>query len=150
MPLTDTEVRKSKPSDKPYRLSDANSLFLRITPAGGKLWRWAYDFEGREKLMSLGKYPIVTLAEARERRDQARKLLANGIDPMAKRKEQKTLERAQTRADSGRLLLSGWNTGRKAKARATSNTRSDEWRRTSCPSWERVLWRRSKRQNWWP
>ncbi len=71
MPLTDTEVRKSKPSNKPYRLSDANSLFLWITPAGGKLWRWAHEFDGREKLMSLGKYPLVTLAEAKERRDQA-------------------------------------------------------------------------------
>jgi len=95
MPLTDTEIRRSKPADKPYRLSDANSLFLWVTPAGGKLWRWAYEFEGREKLMSLGKYPIITLAEARERRDDARKMLANGLDPMAKRKQEKTEERSQ-------------------------------------------------------
>jgi integrase len=115
MPLTDTEVRKSKPSDKPYRLSDANSLFLWITPAGGKLWRWAYEFEGREKLMSLGKYPIITLADARERRDQARKLLANGIDPMAKRKEEKTVERAQTEGSFqtiASLWLEHWQEGK--------------------------------------
>ena len=107
MPLTDPEVRKSKPREKPYRLSDANSLFLWITPAGGKLWRWAYEFEGREKLMSLGKYPITTLADARTRRDQARKLLANGIDPMAKRKEEKSIERAKTEG-SFRTIASLW------------------------------------------
>ena len=107
MPLTDTEVRKSKPADKPYRLSDANSLFLWITPTGGKLWRWAYEFEGREKLMSLGKYPIITLADARVRRDQARKLLANGVDPMAKRKDEKTSERAQTE-NSFQTIASHW------------------------------------------
>jgi integrase len=115
MPLTDTEVRKSKPGDKPYRLSDANSLFLWITPAGGKLWRWAYEFEGREKLMSLGKYPIVTLAEARDRRDQARKLLANGSDPMAKRKEEKTVVRAQTEGsfqNIASLWLEHWQDGK--------------------------------------
>jgi integrase len=115
MPLTDTEVRKSKPSDKPYRLSDANSLFMWVTPAGGKLWRWAYEFEGREKLMSLGKYPIITLADARERRDQARKLLASGIDPMTKRKEDKTVERAQTEGsfqNIASLWLEHWQDGK--------------------------------------
>jgi integrase len=115
MPLTDTEARKSKPRDKSYRLSDANSLFLWITPTGGKLWRWAYQFKGHEKLMSLGKYPIVTLAEARERRDQARKLLANGIDPMAKRKQDKTVERAQTEGsfqNMASLWMEHWKEGK--------------------------------------
>jgi len=107
MPLTDTEIRKSKPGEKPYRLSDANSLFLWVTPAGGKLWRWAYEFEGREKLMSLGKYPIVTLSETRERRDEARKLLSNGLDPMAKRKQAKTEERTQTEG-SFKSIASLW------------------------------------------
>ena len=115
MPLTDTEVRKSKPADKPYRLSDANSLFLWVTPAGGKLWRWAYEFDGREKLMSFGKYPMVTLAEARERRDESRKMLANGIDPMAKRKQEKTDERAQTEGsfqNIASLWLEHWAEGK--------------------------------------
>ena len=115
MPLTDTEVRKTKPGDKPYRLSDANSLFLWVTPAGGKLWRWAYEFEGREKLMSIGKYPLITLAEARVRRDEARKMLANGIDPMAKRKQVKTDERAQTEGsfqNIASLWLEHWAEGK--------------------------------------
>src|SRR5271168_864708 len=86
-----------------------------ITPAGGRLWRWAYKHRKREKLMSLGKYPIVTLAEARERRDQARKLLANGIDPMAKRKGEKNVERAQTEGsfqNIASLWMEHWKEGK--------------------------------------
>jgi hypothetical protein len=60
-----------------------------VTPAGGKLWRWKYRFGGLEKLMALGRYPEVSLADARVRRDEVRKLLANGVDPMADRKAQK-------------------------------------------------------------
>jgi hypothetical protein len=115
MPLTNTEIRRSKAGQKAYRLSDANSLFLWITPAGGKLWRWAYEFEGREKLMSIGKYPLVTLAEARVRRDEARKLLANGIDPMAKRKQEKTSERSRAQGsfkNMASLWLEHWAEGK--------------------------------------
>jgi len=90
MALTDTEIRRSKPGDKPYKLPDGGGLHLMLTPTGGKLWRWKYRFEGAEKLMALGRYPEITLAEARERRDTARKRLANGIDPMAERKAEKT------------------------------------------------------------
>jgi integrase len=90
MPLTDTEVRKSKPTEKAYRLSDGGSLYLWVTPAGGKLWRWAYSHDGKEKLMSFGKYPDVPLALARERHTEARRLLAMGTDPMAQRKADKT------------------------------------------------------------
>ncbi len=89
MPLTDTEVRKARPSDKPYRLSDAGSLYLWVTPSGGKLWRWGYKHEGKEKLMSFGKYPEVSLALARERHAEARKMQATGTDPMAERKAKK-------------------------------------------------------------
>jgi integrase len=74
-------------------LSDGGSLYLWVTPAGGKLWRWAYKYEGREKLMSFGKYPAVSLALARERHADARKLLALGLDPMAQRKAAKTAEK---------------------------------------------------------
>jgi integrase len=74
-------------------LSDAASLYLWVTPTGGKLWRWAYKHEGKEKLMSFGKYPAVSLALARERHAEARKLLAIGLDPMAARKSTKTAEK---------------------------------------------------------
>ena len=67
MALTDTEIRRSKFADKPYRLTDGRGLYLQITKTGGKLWRWKYRFEGKEKLMALGQYPDVPLADARDR-----------------------------------------------------------------------------------
>jgi integrase len=91
--LTDVQVRQAKFRDKPYKLSDSGSLFLWVTPAGGKIWRWAYRFDGKAKLMTLGKYPDVPLALARNRHVEARKLLATGVDPMVNRKEVKTAER---------------------------------------------------------
>jgi hypothetical protein len=93
MALTDTEIKKAKAKEKAYSLNDSGGLYLWITPAGGKLWRWAYRFGGKEKLMSLGKYPDVPLALARERHAEARKLLATGVDPMAQRKAEKTAEK---------------------------------------------------------
>jgi integrase len=94
MALTDTEIRKAKAQDEAYRLSDGRSLYLWVTPAGGKLWRWAYKHDGKEKLMSFGKYPDVSLVLARERHAEARKLLATGLDPMAQRKVEKTAQMA--------------------------------------------------------
>lgn len=84
--LTDTEIRKAKPRSTPYRLTDGRGLYLQVTPAGGRLWRWKYRYGGKEKLMALGIYPDVPLATARERHAAARKLLAEGIDPMKQRK----------------------------------------------------------------
>lgn len=96
MPLTDVAIRGAKPADKPLRLFDANGLYLEVAPAGGKWWRFKYRFGGKEKRISLGVYPDVGLRDARERRDGARKLLANGVDPGVERKVQKaaTVERA--------------------------------------------------------
>ncbi len=94
MALTDTGARKAKAKDAAYRLSDGGGLYLWVTPAGGKLWRWKYRFEGREKLMSFGSYPDVSLLLARDRHTEARGLLATGIDPMARRKATKTAEKA--------------------------------------------------------
>lgn len=96
MPLTDTAVRNAKPGDKPAKMFDERGLFLIVTPAGGKWWRLRYRFDGKEKLLSLGVYPDVGLKDARDRRDEARKLLANDIDPGENRKVQKAakVERA--------------------------------------------------------
>ena len=93
MALTDTEIKKTKAKEKAYSLNENGGLYLWITPVGGKLWRWAYRFDRKEKLMSFGKYPDVPLALARERHSEARKLLATGVDPMAQRKAEKTAER---------------------------------------------------------
>jgi integrase len=92
MALTDTAVKKAKSKEKPFKLSDGGNFFLWVTPSGGKLWRWAYRYEGKEKLMTFGRYPEVSLSRARERHAESRKLLAEGIDPMAERKAQKTAE----------------------------------------------------------
>lgn len=89
MPLTDVAIRKTKPADKPQRLFDGGGLYLEIAPTGGKLWRWKYRFGGKEKRLALGAYPAVSLADARERCAEARKLLAAGIDPSEQRKAKK-------------------------------------------------------------
>lgn len=96
MPLSDVAVRKAKPAEKTQRLFDGGGLYLEVTPAGGRLWRQKYRFAGKEKRLAHGTYPEVSLAEARERRDAARKLLAAGVDPGAHRKAEKAagLERA--------------------------------------------------------
>lgn len=91
MPLTDTTIRNAKPKNKPYKLSDGGGLFLQVQPGGGKWWRYKYRFVGKEKLLALGAYPDVSLAEARERHSQARKALAAGIDPSEVKKEAKRL-----------------------------------------------------------
>ncbi|MBI1732039.1 MAG: integrase arm-type DNA-binding domain-containing protein [Gammaproteobacteria bacterium] len=96
--LTDTAIRNAKPGSKPIRLYDSGGLYLEVSPSGGKWWRFKYRFAGKEKRLSLGVYPEVPLARrkdlssgesidgARERRDKARRLLADGIDPSENRK----------------------------------------------------------------
>jgi integrase len=90
MPLTDTAIRKAKPDAKQRKLYDERGLFLLISPKGGKWWRFKYQFDGKEKLLSLGTYPDTSLKNARERRDEARKQVAAGIDPGEHRKARKT------------------------------------------------------------
>jgi len=86
MPMTDTKARNAKPKNKQFKLFDSDGLFMLVSPAGGKWWRFKYRFGGKEKLMSLGTYPEVSLSQARERRDAARKQVADGIDPSQARK----------------------------------------------------------------
>lgn len=89
MALTDTAIRNAKKTQKAQRLFDERGLYLEISPNGGKWWRLKYRFDGKEKRLSLGVYPDVGLKDARERRDEARKLVANGIDPSENRRAQK-------------------------------------------------------------
>jgi integrase len=126
MALTDTEIRRSKPDESPYKLSDGGGLHLLVTPTGGKLWRWKYRFDGAEKLMALGRYPEVALADARERRDAARKRLANGIDPMAERKAEKTavlVATEHTFEKIAELWLEHWRGNKSARHSATTQNR---------------------------
>ncbi len=80
MSLSEVQVRKAKEREKAYSMADGGGLYLWVTPAGGKLWRWSYRYEGKEKLMSLGRYSDVSLSKARERHRDERALLASGID----------------------------------------------------------------------
>jgi len=79
--LTDTAIRNAKPSDKARKITDERGLYLLVTPSGGKWWRFKYLFGGKEKLLSLGVSPDIFLADARERREAARKMVAQGIRP---------------------------------------------------------------------
>ncbi len=86
MALTDIKVRTAKPTDKQYKLTDGSGMHLLVHPNGSKYWRLQYRFGGKQKMLALGVYPDVSLADARARRDEARKLLANSIDPGDKKK----------------------------------------------------------------
>ena len=86
MPLTDTAIRKAKPRDKPYKLTDGAGLYLEVMPTGARYWRMRYRFVGKDTRLAFGVYPEVSLAEARQRRDTARTILRDGRDPSAERK----------------------------------------------------------------
>lgn len=94
MALTDVKIRAAKPAAKGYRLPDSGGLYLLIAPSGGKLWRWNYRFGGKQKTMPLGKYPDVTLADARTAHQAARSELSKRNDPMAQRKAEKDAAKA--------------------------------------------------------
>lgn len=90
MGLTDLKVKAAKGQQKPYKQADGKGLYLLVNPSGTKLWRLAYRFDGKQKTLAIGAYPDISLSHAREKRDEARKLLANDIDPGEVKKAQKT------------------------------------------------------------
>lgn len=89
MPLTDTEIKKLKPLSKPYKNADGDGLTLLVQPTGAKWWRFRYYHNGKERMLSFGIYPDISLAQARVRRDEAKKLLAEGIDPSLEKQRNK-------------------------------------------------------------
>ena len=108
MPLTDTAIRNAKPADKARKLFDGGGLYLEVAPSGGKWWRLKYRYGGKEKRLSLGVYPDVSLKDARERRDEARKLLANDIDPSEHRQAQKAAKEDRA-ANSFEVVAREWH-----------------------------------------
>ena len=94
MALTDAKIRAAKPDEKSYKLADANNMFLLVHPNGSKYWRLRYRHLGKEKTLALGQYPEVSLSEAREKRDEARKLISDGIDPCEQRRAKKAAPEA--------------------------------------------------------
>lgn len=100
MPLSDAKIKAIKPSDTPRKFSDEKGLYLEVAPSGGKWWRFKYRIEGKEKRLSFGTYPEVGLKEARDRRDEARKLVAAGTDPSEARKAAKVAKAARAEASA--------------------------------------------------
>ena len=118
MPLTDTAVKAAKAAPKPYKLSDQDGLVLLVTPNGYKWWRLRYRFEGREKMLSLGVYPDVSLKEARARRDAARKIVTAGGDPSRVRQEER-----DARATTFEGVAREWHTTRYAAKAPKTNAK---------------------------
>jgi integrase len=108
VPLTDKAIKNAKPSNKRVRLFDERALYLELSPKGGKWWRLKYRFDGKEKRLSLGVYPDVSLKAARDRRDAARKLLSDGIDPAAHRVAV-SQARAEGAANSFEVVAREWH-----------------------------------------
>ena len=118
MSLTELGIKAAKAHDKPYKLYDEKGLFLLVTPTGGRLWRLKYKHGGVEKLISLGIYPDVKLKDARDKRDEARRLIAANVDPSAKRRAEKS-----ARADTFGAVADEWLESKKATLSAGT------WRR---------------------
>ena len=116
--LNDARLRADQPREKAYKLTDAHQLYLFVTPKGGKLWRMDYAFDGKRKCLSIGPYPLVSLVEARAKRDDARKLLADGKDPTVAKKL-----RIQENIESARMTVE-----RVAR----------EWHEANKPQWAKV------------
>lgn len=119
MPLTDVAIRQIKPAARPYKVADGSGLYLFVTPNGARLWRLKYRYEGREKLLALGSYDDVTLKRAREKRDDARRMLADGVDPSAHRQAAKA-----ARADSVEAVAREW-LGKQKTAASTRKRDAD-------------------------
>ena len=112
MPLTNTAIRNAKPRVKRYRLFDSQGLYIEVAPSGGKWWRLKYRILGKEKRLSLGVYPEVSLKDAREKRDQARRSLSEGADPIEARKLQSIADGASFEAVAREWFIKfapGWS-----------------------------------------
>jgi len=105
--LSDFKTSKAKTQDKPYKLTDGKGLYLLIKPQGGKLWRFDYRFQDKRKTLAIGGYPDVTLANAREKLEEARRMLAGGVDPMENRKAVKEAK-AEESSNSFQAVAREW------------------------------------------
>lgn len=103
--LSDTQVSKSKVKDKPYKLSDGHGLYLYVTPAGGKFWRWQYRFLGKPQLFSVGEYPLMSLKDARTTHQQWQRVLQGGVNPAAEKKVERKAEAVLVKLNLERSVL---------------------------------------------
>ncbi|WP_354691903.1 integrase arm-type DNA-binding domain-containing protein [Phytobacter sp. RSE-02] len=109
MKLNARQVETAKPKDKPYKMADGGGLYLLVKTNGSRYWRLKYRIDGKEKLLALGVYPDVSLADARAKRDEARKGITGGIDPLAVKKEQKVEREAQVKNTFQQIALEWHN-----------------------------------------
>jgi integrase len=121
-PLSDITVRKAAPEGKPYKLADGKGLTILVEPTGAKRWRFRYRFAGKEKMISLGTYPEVSLSQVRQRRDEARALIAQNIDPSAKRQAEKKAK-ASAEANSFEAIAREWYSMKRASWAESHATR---------------------------
>jgi len=126
MALTNIEIQAAKGREKPYKLSDGGWLYLVVNPSGSKLWRMAYRFADKEKLLSLGPYPQVSLKDAREQRDQAKAALAAGIDP-GEQKRLAKLAGEEANAATFKLLAAEYCEKLRREDRASNTVAKKEW-----------------------
>jgi integrase len=129
MPLTELAIKALKPKEKLYRVADSGGLCLEVTPAGGKLWRWRYYHNGKPQMLAIGRYPTVSLAEARDKRDQARKQQQIGKHPTREKKAEKLrriVEGENTFERVARQWLSVKQTGLKEKYHKQCQTRLEQ------------------------
>ncbi|WP_195431657.1 tyrosine-type recombinase/integrase [Morganella morganii] len=112
MKLTVKQIDSSKAKERDYKLSDGGGLYLLVKNNGSKYWRQKYRFDGKEKLLSIGVYPTVTLADARRKRDDAKRLLSDGVDPGEKKKERRLSAKAESENTFKNIALE-WYEGRK-------------------------------------
>jgi integrase len=113
MPLSDVKARNAKPTEKQFKLSDGDGMYLLVTPNGGKCWRLKYRFHGKEKLLALGTYPEISLSVARKKRDEARELLASGVDPGQAKQREKAAKK-QANDNSFETVAHEWHENNKA------------------------------------
>lgn len=121
MALTVTKIKKAKPAVKAYMLSDGEGMYLLVSPKGGKSWRVKYRINGKEKQLAIGTFPDVSLKDARERRSDARKTIAAGIDPGARKQAEK---RAQNDADTFEVVAASGSTPAAANGATAIATKS--------------------------
>ena len=122
MRITEFGAKNAKPRDKPYKVADGGGLYLLIQPGGSKLWRLKYRFAGKEKTLAFGSYPLIGIADARTKRDDAKRLLADGVDPSARRAENKVIALREARTTFG--LIAGEYLDRMRERSASASTMS--------------------------
>ncbi|WGW03647.1 tyrosine-type recombinase/integrase [Tropicibacter oceani] len=126
MPLSDTQIRNLKPKAKPYKVSDFDGLYVTVTPSGSRLWHLKYRIDGREKRLSFGAYPAVSLVQARQLRDEARAKLANNEDPGETKRRQKLLDR-ERRSHTFEDQAKGYIDKARREGRAPATMAKTEW-----------------------